>query len=250
MTAEFAYAQARAQARNGDRLTLAEWRMLESGRSLAQYLHLASATALAPKLRHYTRTTSPHAIERSLRQDWRHEVDGVSLWLPPRWCTAVRWTRWLPDLPSFTYLLQGGPVPAWMGRDPTLAQVAITDGDERIAAINLSEAGQALVRYGDDDPVRSWLLHWRTLWPKGESTHAPIDELVSLVVTNLESVRESGPDSYRLLESRTLRLMRRNVNQPVVAFCHLLLTALQLYRLRGGLIRRALFNDVAAEEPA
>jgi hypothetical protein len=250
MTVEFAYAQARAQARNGDRLTPTEWRMLESSRSLTQYLHVARGTALAPRLRHYTRTTSPHAIERSLRHDWRIEVDGVSRWLPPRWFAAVRWTRWLPDLPSYTHLLQGGRVPAWMGRDPTLAQVAIGDVDERIAAINLTEPGQALARYGDDDPVDSWLLHWRTLWPKGESTHAAIDELADIVITNLESVRPIGPDSYRSLESRTLRLMRRNINQPAVAFYHLLLTALQLYRLRDGLIRRALFNDVAAEEPA
>ena len=47
-----------------------------------------------------------------------------------------------------------------------------------------------------------------------------------------------------------LRLMRRHINQPVVAFCHLSLTALQLYRLRYGLIQRALFNDVATEEPS
>lgn len=250
MTVEFAYAQARAQARHGDRLTPAEWRMLESSRSLAHYLHLARGTALAPGLHHYTRTTSPHAIDRSLRQDWRDEVDSVSRWLPPRWGAAVRWIRWLPDLPSLTHLLQGGRVPAWMGRDPTLARSVVADVDDRIAAVRAGEPGRALVRYGDDDPVGSWLLHWRTLWPKGGSTSAAIDELVEIVIASLESVRPIGPDSYRELESHTLRLMRRHINQPVVAFCHLLLTALQLYRLRHGLIRRALFNDIGAKEPA
>jgi hypothetical protein len=222
--------------------------MLESSRSLAHYLHIARGTALAPRLHHYTRTTSAHEIERSLRHDWREEVDGVSRWLPSRWGAAVRWTRWLPDLPSLTHLLQGGRVPAWVGRDPTLARLAIADIDDRIATIHLTEPGRALARYGDDDPVSSWLLHWRTLWPKGDSTSAAIDELVDIVAASLESTRPVGPNSYRLLESRTLRLMRRHINQPVVAFCHLLLTALQLHRLRYGLMQRALFNDLTAGE--
>ena len=250
MAVEFAYAQARAQARHGDRLSQEEWRLLESSRSLAHYLHLARGTALAPWLHHCTRTTSPHAIERSLRQDWRDEVECVSGWLPRRWSAAVRWTCWLSDLPSLTHLLQGGRVPAWMSRDPTLARLAIADVDERIVAVDQTAPGRALARYGDDDPVGSWLVHWRSMWPKGDSTSAALDELTDIVVTSLESVRPVGPDSYRSLESRTLRLMRSHINQPVVAFCHLLLTALQLYRLRYGLIQRALFNDVAMEEPS
>jgi hypothetical protein len=137
-----------------------------------------------------------------------------------------------------------------MSRDPTLAGLAIADADERIPVIELTEAGQALARYGDDDPVGSWLLHWRTLWPKGDPKSAALDELADIVVASLNSVRPIGPDSYRSLESRMLRLMRRHINQPVVAFCHLSLTALQLYRLRYGLIQRALFNDVATEEPS
>jgi hypothetical protein len=250
MTVEFAYAQARAQARYGDRLTPPEWRTLESSRSLGQFLHLARSTMLAPGLRHFSRTTSPHAIERSLRHDWRAEVDRVSRWPPRRWCAAVRWTRWLPDLPSLTHLLQGGRVPAWMGRDPTLAQVAITDADERIGAINLAEPGKVLAHYGVDDLADSWLSHWRVLWPKVEPERVALEELVDILVTYLDSARPVGPESYRRLESRTLRLMRRNINQPVVIFCHLLLTALQLYRLRHGLLQRALFNDVAREDQA
>jgi hypothetical protein len=88
------------------------------------------------------------------------------------------------------------------------------------------------------------------LWPKGDPKSAALDELADIVVASLNSVRPIGPDSYRSLESRMLRLMRRHINQPVVAFCHLSLTALQLYRLRYGLIQRALFNDVATEEPS
>ena len=246
MTAEFAYAQARAQARHGDRLTAADWRVLESSQSLTQYLHLARGTAVAPWLRHFSRTTSPHAVERSLRHDWRAEVDCVSGWVPDRWRAAVRWTRWLPDLPSLAYLSRGGRVPAWMGRDPTLAHIAIADVDERLRAITMTEPGASLARYSTEDPALGWLAHWRALWPADRSGHAALDELVNTVSVDLGSVHPTGPDGYRSLESRTLRLMRRNTNQPVVTFCHLLLTALQLYRLRYGLLRRALFNDVAA----
>jgi hypothetical protein len=248
MTVEFAYAQARAQARHGDRLAPSEWRMLESSRSLAQYLHLARDTALGPRLRHFSRTTSPHAIERSLRHDWHAEVDSVSHWLPQRWGAAVRWTRWLPDLPALTYLLQGGRVPAWMGRDPTLAQVAVDDTDDRLHVIRLTEPVSTLARYGEQDLAHSWLSHWRSLWPADDHARVALDELVDTVSADLGSVHPKGPACHGLLESRTLRLMRRNINQPVVTFCHLLLTALQCYRLRYGLLQRALFNDVAGED--
>jgi len=47
-----------------------------------------------------------------------------------------------------------------------------------------------------------------------------------------------------------VNLLRRRRDQPVTVFCHLLLSALELHRLREGLLRRALFNDLAAEGAA
>ena len=50
------------------------------------------------------------------------------------------------------------------------------------------------------------------------------------------------------IEGRIVRIMHFRLRQPVVVFCHLVLTALELWRLRGGLIGRAMFNDVLAEQ--
>ena len=44
--------------------------------------------------------------------------------------------------------------------------------------------------------------------------------------------------------------MRANREQPVTIFCHLLLSALELHRLREGLVRRALFNELDREVAA
>jgi hypothetical protein len=52
------------------------------------------------------------------------------------------------------------------------------------------------------------------------------------------------------LELDALRILRRRREQAVTVFCHLLLTALELYRLRQGLLRRALFNDLETEAAA
>ena len=47
----------------------------------------------------------------------------------------------------------------------------------------------------------------------------------------------------QLLEERAVRLIRGNFREAVTIFSHLLLVALDLGRLRDGLVRRALFGD-------
>ena len=52
------------------------------------------------------------------------------------------------------------------------------------------------------------------------------------------------------LERHALRILRAHREQPVTVFCHLLLSALELHRLRQGLLERALFNDLVTEVAA
>ena len=47
----------------------------------------------------------------------------------------------------------------------------------------------------------------------------------------------------RRLDAHAVRLIRRCLREPVTVFSHLLLVALDLGRLRNGLVRRALFGD-------
>ncbi len=251
MPVEFAYAQARAQARQGDRLSADTWGLLESSVGLAQFLHLVRGTTLAPRVEHFSATTSPHVIERSLRREWHSEVESAMSWVPLRWRAAVAWTTWLAELPAVSHLLQGDPVLPWMNEDPVLSAFAAEDAD--IVRATIEEALPGLTRDdGRGDAGReAWLRHWRGLWP-GEAAGDPmLDNLVSVVERHGIAGRGDGAEDWRRdLELHVLRILRGHREQPVTVFCHLLLSALELHRLRQGLLQRAVFNDLESEAAA
>jgi hypothetical protein len=223
MPIEFNYAQGRAQARLGKRLSPAAWRLLESAGTLAQYLHAARATDLRSKVQSLTATSSPHAIERTLRDDWRAEVFGASHWVPERWRAAVVWTAWLCDLPMLAWLDQGGEALPWMRDDPRFA--------------------------GGGASLAGWRQDFETLWPAGDPGTARLREFVDLVDEYRSQPmvaaagRQASMAPRRRLDAHAVRLIRRCRREPVTVFSHLLLVALDLGRLRNGLVRRALFGD-------
>ena len=234
MPVEFAYAQARAQARHGRRPSAETWSLLESSVGLSQFLHHVRGTALAPRVEHFSATTSPHVIERFLRREWRDEIDSAVRWVPARWRPAVALTARLAELPSTAYLEQGGEPQPWMAEDPVLSTFA---------------AGQEATLSGDG--LTGWLRQWRLLWPDDGDADAALEKLVSLV--EKYGIRRDGnaADDWRSrLEARAVGILRRHREQPVTVFCHLLLCALELHRLRQGLLQRALFNDLGTEVAA
>ena len=234
MPIEFAYAQARAQARHGRRPGADTWSLLESSAGLSRFLHQVRGTALAPRVEHFSATSSPHVIERFLRREWREEVATAVRWVPARWRAAVAWTAVLAELPATAWLQAGGEPQTWMA------------DDEALSAYTAGEAG-AESRAGLDD----WLQHWRTLWPDDAGDNAMLENFVVLVRTHgLGDAPAEGADWRDTLGERAVRLLRRHREQPVTVFCHLLLCALELHRLRHGLLQRALFNDLAAEAAA
>ena len=243
MTIEFAYAQARAQARLGERLTPAAWQLLEASGTLAQYLHAARSTNLQSRVRSLTAASSPHSIERSLRRDWRAEVDAARRWVPGRWRPAVAWTAWLCDLPALAWLEQGGEPLPWMGNDPQLAPFA-TDVDA-LRQRELATAGLGALA-SRDDILAAWRQRFEALWPAGDPGVRRLGKLIELV-DNYRREPATGSRERRVpgqpLEARAVRLIRRNLQEPVTVFTHLLLVALDLGRLRDGLVRRALFGD-------
>ena len=109
MSIDFAYAQARAQARLGERLPEADWRLLESTLSLPQFLTSVRNTVLAPRVQHFSAAVALQTIERTLRDDWRREVAAVSRWVPGPWIPAVKWTAWLPYLDGIAWLMREEP---------------------------------------------------------------------------------------------------------------------------------------------
>ena len=78
-----------------------------------------------------------------------------------------------------------------------------------------------------------------------------LEELLSLIRKHgIRDERAEAGDWRETLEHRAVRILRRHRERPVTVFCHLLLCALELHRLRQGLLQRALFNDLVSEAAA
>ena len=242
MPVEYAYAQARAQAQHGRRLSADTWSLLESSVGLSQFLHHIRGTPLAPRVEHFSATTSPHVIERFLRREWHDEVESAAHWVPGSWRPAVAWTGKLAELPAAGYLLDGSEPQPWMNDDPVLSVFAAEDPASLPASLEAA---------GFDGRLDAWLAHWRRLWPDDSKGRDALEELTSLADRHGIRRGDSEGDDWRnRLERRAVSLLRRRRDEPVTVFCHLLLCALELHRLRQGLLRRALFNDLGTEVAA
>lgn len=242
MPVEFAYAQARAQAQHGRRLSAETWSLLDSSVGLGQFLHHVRATSLAPRVERFSAASSPHVIERSLRREWHDEVECAARWVPDRWRAAVEWTAALAELPMREHLGNGGEPRPWMTDDPVL--VTLIGGAGADVPESVEHAGQ-------DHGLAAWLGHWRRLWPADAADDKALQDLLAAIESL--GIRRAGGGAERWrdgLERRAVRVLRRQREQPVTVFCHLLLCALELHRLREGLLRRALFNDLATEAAA
>lgn len=246
---DFAYAQARLQARHGLRPTEAAWHRLEASKDLGHYLQAARASSLRPWIQHLSARMDSHGIERSLRQDWRDYVAGVAVWQPAPWRAAAAWTAVLVDLPAVAHLLHSSPAQAWMRQDPVLARLAVDDPVTRREALltsHLAPVGRAWLR--DRSVLDGWLDHWRRLWPAdGRAVGAAMDRLVALTARHLAAMAGNAgadADGGRLraeLVSSFTAMFRRHGQHPIAMYCHLGLVALDLERLRAGLVRRSLF---------
>ena len=89
----FAYAQARAQARHGERLRETDWQGLEAARSTDIYLDRVRRTCLHRFTERLDARMDAHAIERGLRAAWRSYVLEIADWMASTACDE-RMSRW------------------------------------------------------------------------------------------------------------------------------------------------------------
>lgn len=251
-----AYAQARLQARHGRRPTDDRWRLLEATSDLAGYLQAARSTSLRPWVVHLAAEAGTHRIERSLRRDWRTYVAEIAAWIPRPWRPAALWLGTLPDLPFFVHLARSEPAPRWMLEDPALAPLAQTDIERR------AEALAATVLAGIAEPIREgaipvdvWLRAWAERWPTEDPAGGVALERVRRAFhTHIATIlaepldHPPGPALRRSIAERLTMAFRRESGRITAVFAHLGLMALDVERLRGGLVLRALFPD-PAERP-
>lgn len=258
----WSYAQARMQARHGDRLQEADWHALAAIQSAETYVERARASALRRFSEPVNAGMSSHAIERVLRGTWRVYVEEVASWLPTAWRPAAAWTAVLPDLPTIDALLKG-EAPAWTRQDPQLGLFAEGDPAQRLAALQRSPLAPLaplapLLSDGDRTLALGarWARHWRVLWPKQSAAdERALIALARAVRTHVErlaiaSAQETSATHRRELEQSATRLFRRHPASPAAAFGHLVLVALDLERLRGGIVRRRLFEPAQRRQAA
>jgi hypothetical protein len=247
-------AQARLQARHGERADEAAWQRLEVAREFTALLDAARHTPLQRWLVGITPHSPPHQIECVLRGHWRATVAEVAGWMPTAWQPPVNWCALLPDLPALQHLLHGGAPEGWMNDDADLRVLCSAAPGARAAALAggayASLTGAAVGR----DPSHAllmplWCAEWLRRLPQ------PLrrgDDALARLVTTLQShtaaARTAPASQSRLLRAalrtRLALLWRRAALEPAAAFIHLALCALELERLRGELLLRALFPRV------
>jgi hypothetical protein len=244
----FAYAQARLQARHGQRPDEQLWRRLRSTGDLANYLQMARQTVLRPWVMGIDSGGSSDDIEFALRRQFRLYIDEVARWLPADWRSAFQALQTLLDLPALQYLLSGEGLPAWMPEDPVLRGFASQNVKLRGEAIQASEAGYLVQAWQRGEPLHdAWYDAWRRRWPGPARLNAAMERLGRLMLQHIRSVSaDSGPstaEQRQVLLSKLTTAFRKYSFQPAAAFCHLGLVALDLEMLRGDLLRRKLFSE-------
>lgn len=253
------YAQARLQARYGERADERLWNQLHGARSFGALLE----TVRGSTLHRWVAAIGPDAdvdeVELGLRAVFRAHVAEVARWLPDAWRGAVLWTVHLLDLPAIVQLARGETPPPWLARDPALQAYAEPDADARRAALRAGPLG-AIVRALERERAETapgapaavvargtWVEAWRGRWPKpAGGDAAALAGMARLVEAHLVALLDRPADeawaSRRALAARFGARFRRYALRPPAAFAYLAVVALDLERLRAELVGRAAFG--------
>jgi len=236
------YAAARVQARHGARLSELTWRGIEAARHLGQYLEAVRVSALATWVARIEATHDAHAIERTLRGEWRRYVRTVASWHPREWQEWLEWWSWLPLLPLLARLADPAPVPAWMLADDVCGAIALGSPSERAAALAATPLAPFAPPISAQVSVRSvWLGEAARRVPSIDRETA--EHLRRLMILSGAALSVGVPGAAGPL----LRLLRAAAGTAVASGCHLALLSLDITRLRGGLLVHNLFRATRAE---
>lgn len=216
--AGFSYVQARIQARHGRRPDDSDWSRLESCDSAHAYLEAARTGVLAPWAEGLTSDEDIHRLEAALNRSWRAYLRRVASWSPEPWREAIEWCGCLPDVPAAAHVAATGERPPWLSE----------------------EAGETPA------DVDEWRQGWHGRMPSPDASgRAGLRSLEGAVETwmtaNRDPERASVSRAASLreeFERRVTTVFRRHALGPAALFAHLLLTALDVQRFRGGLLRR------------
>jgi hypothetical protein len=240
------YALTRVQSQFARRPVAGDWHRLEGSHDLGQYLEGARSGIFGSWIASLDRSRDAHAIERVLRDAWRRYVRTVASWHPRCWQAWLIWIEWLPTLGLMAQLGDSGSVPQWLAADAVLAPATRDTRAERLSALKGTQLEVFEPAISGATPIGElWLLRWRKLMPATDAdTERHLAAVVRAVRDHLRCLELDGADATALrdqLRGRLRRLFRLAAGTPVATLCHLALVALDMERLRGGLINRALF---------
>lgn len=242
------YAQARLQSRHGQRAGEADWQRLETAREFTALLDAARNSPLRPWLVGITVPSNSRQIEAVLRAHWRASVNEVAGWMPAAWQAAVRWCAVWPDLPALQHLARGGEAATWMQDDPELRTLCAVPAAERMAALGAGALAPLATAWPAPAAMASaWRAEWQRRLPQplGDAGDSLNQAVATLLKHGAEfAAAPPGPGGLlrRSLQARLSLLLRRAALEPAAAFIHMALCALDLERLRGELLGRALFT--------
>lgn len=252
---QYIYVQTRLQARHGARPTEQDWRYIESQIELASYLQSARQSCLRFWVVGLHANEHYHVLESTLMQEYHNYIDEVAQWVPVVWRDAVLWVHWLLDLPALQHLLSGNTAPVWMLDDIRLKQFSLNNQELRLQAMQL--AGCAAIIAGWHAGLSlldAWLSHWQKLWHvTSKLQQQAMQKMISLLQAYHARIQSGSMDQVTTVarlnhlhlevETNLSVLFRRYRYQPAAVFIHLALIALDLERLRSGVMTRRLFPD-------
>ena len=175
--------------------------------------------------------------------------------MPDEWQPAVRWCAVATDLPVLAHLARGDAALAWMPDDAVYRELCALKAGLGAAPV---DGPFVPFRAAWTEPVRlgnAWRAEWLRRLPAAKSDDVTLlDEVARVLRRHLAAFRDpsvrDGWPLRRALEARLALLFRRAMLDPAAAFIFLALTALDLERLRGELVRRAAFPGMVVKGSA
>jgi len=241
------FAQARLQARHGQRAGDAAWQRLETAREFGALLEVARRTVLRPWLVGIGTPGSAHQIEAALRTHWRKAVAEIAGWMPVAWQPAVLWCIALADLPVLQHLARGGEPLPWMLDDPDVRTLCAAPPGQRAATVAAGRFAPLAVAWSEPASLaHAWHAAWQRRLPqRTQDAEDSLNQVASALLAHGRAFAAASPGTgallRRALQARLSLLLRRTTLEPAAVFIHVALCALDFERLRGELLRRALF---------
>lgn len=237
--ADFDAAQARLQAWRSRRPGAADWASLEAILGFEEFLARARQPPFAHWLAGMRAEPTLQEIDYCLRAALRRDCAAMASWYGAPWNVPLRQLAAIVDLPLLAHMRRGESVPPRMLDDPRWRALADAPPEARFRVATGLDAGAA----ADADLLEAWMSAWLATLPRSDAVAL---EGFTQLARAARAHRVLGATAQRdvlasvSVAERLAQLFRRHAATPVAMACELAAVALDLRRLRYGLVRRAL----------